>query len=193
LNFPASPFWNFSLDVYGREGVAPACLHLQERHGLDVNVLMFCLWLGESGSEPDAAAFDAALAAVATWHAEVVRGLRSLRKRLKVPVGPIDLELRQALRARIQKIEIDAEHVEQVTLAASVPAPPEARPAASEAGAASALAWLERYFKKLGIALDASDRQAIAIILGACFVLPTDVLESLCAAGPRIAPVGASG
>ncbi len=33
------PFWNFSLEVYGGEGVARACLELQDRRGVDVNLL----------------------------------------------------------------------------------------------------------------------------------------------------------
>ena len=42
-------FWAFSLDVYGRPGVAPACLALQDRHGLDVNLLLFCCWAASQG------------------------------------------------------------------------------------------------------------------------------------------------
>ena len=44
--FPPTPFWDFSLAVYGRPGVAPACLALQQRHGADVNLLLFCAWFG---------------------------------------------------------------------------------------------------------------------------------------------------
>ena len=47
--FPDHPFWDFSLRVYGSEGVPEACLVLQERHGIDVNVLLYCFWLGASG------------------------------------------------------------------------------------------------------------------------------------------------
>lgn len=123
LSFPPSDFWDFSLALYGKPGVAPACLALQERHGLDVNVLMFCLWLAASrrGPAPDAA-LRTAFAAAESWHVEVVRPLRALRRRLKSPVGAADQTLAQALRARIQKIEIDAEHIEQITLAATAPA-----------------------------------------------------------------------
>jgi len=37
-----NPFWDFSLAVWGREAVKPACLALQARHGIDVNILLFC-------------------------------------------------------------------------------------------------------------------------------------------------------
>jgi len=123
LTFPSSDFWDFSLALYGKPGVAPACLALQERHGLDVNVLMFCLWLAASGRGPaSVATLHTAFAAAESWHVEVVRHVRALRRRLKSPVGAADQTLAQALRARIQKIEIDAEHIEQLTLEATAPA-----------------------------------------------------------------------
>ena len=37
--------WEFSLSVYGKSGVPDACLTLQNSHGLDVNLVLFCLWL----------------------------------------------------------------------------------------------------------------------------------------------------
>jgi len=44
-------FWRFSLDAYGRPGVAAACLDLQDRHGCDVNLILYALWLGRAGGE----------------------------------------------------------------------------------------------------------------------------------------------
>jgi len=39
---PADRFWAFSLALYGKPGVAPALLGLQDRLGVDVNLLLFC-------------------------------------------------------------------------------------------------------------------------------------------------------
>jgi uncharacterized protein (TIGR02444 family) len=38
-DFLPHPFWNFSLELYGGDGVAEACLDLQERRRCDVNIL----------------------------------------------------------------------------------------------------------------------------------------------------------
>jgi len=119
MQFPDHPFWDFSLATYGRNGVADACLALQEAHGADVNILLFCAWAGCNGVRLDRAQIEAARRAVRGWHEEIVRPLRSVRRRLKSPLdGSPPSELQSALRARIQKIEIDAEHVEQLRLAA---------------------------------------------------------------------------
>lgn len=119
MEFPDRPFWDFSLATYGRDGVADACIALQEAHGADVNILLFCAWAGCNGVRLDRAQIGAACRAVRAWHEEIVRPLRSVRRRLRTAVdeAPPD-DLQSALRARIQKIEIDAEHIEQLRLAA---------------------------------------------------------------------------
>ena len=109
--FPEHPFWDFSLGVYMSEGVGPACLELQDAHELDVNVLLFCMWLGASGRGTlDAAEMTTALEAVEAWHHDVVRGLRAVRVRMKGGMPPAPDKLSESIRQRIQKAEIDCEH-----------------------------------------------------------------------------------
>ncbi len=162
-HFPSHPFWDFSLALYGRPDVAPACLVLQERHGLDINVLMYCLWLARENREPRD--FKATLDAVAEWHGAIVRGLRTIRQRLKRPVGGADLDLALALRARVQKIEIDAEHIEQLALASGATAAPRSDAAQLD----RAIELLRAYWRRLGIEPQPTDRSELAVVLGACF------------------------
>lgn len=180
LAFPDHDFWDFSVTLYGKPGVAPACLALQERHGADVNALMFCLWLGASGRGPAApATLDAAFAAAEAWHAEVVRALRAVRKRLKAPVGPVDAGMAQALRARLQKIEIDAEHIEQLTLAAfGAAASPARRAIGAEERAGHAVRHAAAYFGRIGAKPAAEDTGALCVILAAAFALPEKALRA---------------
>jgi len=163
--FPEHPFWDFSLRVYGSEGVAPACLQLQEAHRVDVNLLLLCCWLGASGRGAIGAEGIARLgAAVADWHEEIVRGLRAVRKRLKEPVAGEDRALALAVRKHVQKTEIDAEHIEQLMLAAA--AEDLATTAAGEP-ADDARSNAEAYFTALGARLGEADRQALATIVAA--------------------------
>jgi uncharacterized protein (TIGR02444 family) len=180
MDFPAHAFWDFSLALYGKPGVAPACLALQERHGVDVNALMFCVWLAESGRGPvPRAALDAAFAAVAAWHHQVVRTLRPLRQRLKFGFDPVDAELVRALRARIQKIEIDAEHVEQLTLAASAAAQAPAHPGlGADVRGQHAAQHLAAYFARFAGTRDGEDLDRLCLILAAAFALPEPTLRA---------------
>ena len=83
MRWPANPFWDYALELYRRPGVEAACLELQQRHSLDVNIVLLCCWLGHRG----VVAEDAVLARIAemteTWQEEVVRPLRAVRSRLK--------------------------------------------------------------------------------------------------------------
>jgi uncharacterized protein (TIGR02444 family) len=110
----AHPLWTFSLGVYGRPGVAPACLVLQERYRLDINLLLFAAWAGAAhGHVLSDAEWRHAYATVGAWHAEMVRGLRRLRTRLKDGPPPAPGPQTEGLRSLVKKGELDAERIEQ--------------------------------------------------------------------------------
>lgn len=162
--FPDHPFWDFSLAVYMTEGVGPACIELQERHQIDVNILMFLLWLAASGR---GAAGEADLAALMTaagpWHREVVRRLRQVRTRMKGGFPPAPPALSETLRKRVGKIEVDCEHVEQLVLAAAVDrsADPGRSAAQRTADAASSI---NHYFAAVGAEISAADQAALDVV-----------------------------
>jgi uncharacterized protein (TIGR02444 family) len=119
-NRQASPLWSFSLAVYGRDGVAAECLELQRRHGLDINLLLFCAYLGAvEGVRIEGDDLADAADAVASWHVDVVRTLRAARRGLK-PWGSADEGefSRQAeeLRNQVKAAELEAERIEQAML-----------------------------------------------------------------------------
>ena len=122
MPFPPSSFWDFSTAFYARPGVAPACLRLQDRHGADVNLLLFAVWAAARGVALDRAALRAAGQAVADWQATIVRPLRELRRGLKTAVHGAPAELAAAVRNRVKSAELDAEHVEQLILGQHLPA-----------------------------------------------------------------------
>ena len=73
-----------SLELYAGEGVAEACLDLQERRGCDVNILLYCCWLGASGRPTlTAERLRAILKVTDVWQAEIVRPLRQVRRLLR--------------------------------------------------------------------------------------------------------------
>jgi len=42
--------WRFSVAFYARPGISGALIALQDRAGVDVNLMLFALWLGVSAS-----------------------------------------------------------------------------------------------------------------------------------------------
>jgi uncharacterized protein (TIGR02444 family) len=114
-----SGFWDFSLAVYGAEAVAPECLSLQDKFGIDVNLLLLCAYVGAvRGVTLTVGDIVAARAEVASWHKDIVKPLRSARQRLKTTALP-DAQTADAaaqLRTRVKAVELESEHVEQILL-----------------------------------------------------------------------------
>ena len=105
-----TPLWAFSLAVYGSDGVADECLDLQERLGLDVNILLFAAYIGAAeGVKLEVSDIAAANAEVAHWRGDIVRPLRHARRALK----PTSAE---GLRAQVKAAELEAEKIEQAML-----------------------------------------------------------------------------
>jgi uncharacterized protein (TIGR02444 family) len=110
----AAELWEFSLDFYARPGVSAALIELQDRAGLDVNLILFAVWHGLSGrgrlDDERLAVADQAARAIQT---EIVTPLRALRRRLRTDP---DAEI-QHLREAIKALELDAEKIAQARLA----------------------------------------------------------------------------
>ncbi len=105
-------FWHFSLAVYKPADVAAECLALQEAIGLDVNLLLFCAWLGTRAVVLTRSDIEAASRIVASWHNSVVRPLRGVRRHIKTQYG----DALENLRSRVKDDELHAEQTEQAML-----------------------------------------------------------------------------
>jgi len=118
MSHAAAAFWRFSLAVYARPGVAPACLVLQDEHGRDVNLMLFCCWLGASGRGVlERAGLEAADRAVTGWRHEVVEPLRAARRAIKA-AGLSDSD---SIYAKAKALELEAERLLQRQLADRAP------------------------------------------------------------------------
>jgi uncharacterized protein (TIGR02444 family) len=111
-----SPFWRFSLRFYRRSGVADACIALQDGCGVDVNILLFFLWLATAQRciSPDAA--NAVCAKAAPWRDDVVAPLRTLRRRLKEGSALVERGAAELFRTRIKAVELESERLQQEAL-----------------------------------------------------------------------------
>jgi uncharacterized protein (TIGR02444 family) len=111
-----SPFWRFSVRFYRQPGVADACIALQDGCGVDVNILLFFLWLATARRcvSPDVA--RAVCAKAMPWRDNVVAPLRATRRRLKEGSALIEYGAAEAFRARIKAIELESERLQQEAL-----------------------------------------------------------------------------
>jgi uncharacterized protein (TIGR02444 family) len=111
-------FWRFSLALYASPGVADALIALQDRAGLDVNLILFGLWIGaRHGCELGPEGFAAAAVPVAELNG-VIRNIRALRRQLR---DAADSDIRNLWRALL-RLELAAERQVQRRLTAHVAA-----------------------------------------------------------------------
>ncbi len=109
-------FWDWSLAHYGREGVEPLLLKLQDEFRFNVNLLLWACWTALEYGEIPEAVWRNANELTATWSQTVTEPLREARRFLKNPPAQLQGAQASALRENIKTAELDAEHVEQVAL-----------------------------------------------------------------------------
>ena len=118
-NYPAQPpparatVRQFALAVHQGDGVPAACVLLQDRFDLDVNVLLLAAYAGAVRGQtltPDSV--EAVRAVTEPWQAEVVRPLRAVRRRLKSGPAPAPDPRTDEVRSTIAKAELHAELIE---------------------------------------------------------------------------------
>ncbi len=173
----AFPFWRFALRIYGRTGVAPACLALQDECGADVNLLLYCCWMGRRGKRLSRGDTRSAMTAIARWQDEVVAPLRQARRAIRNDPRGTAAAWAKYLRGRISAAELDAEYVEQLILAnaAAHIATPEGNDQPREA----AVANLHNYFARLGAAVNPRRARLLETLVGGASLLgPPNVKQT---------------
>ncbi|MGP0058094.1 MAG: TIGR02444 family protein [Beijerinckiaceae bacterium] len=113
-------FWTFSLQTFAKPSVAQTCLDLQDRFGIDVNILLFMLWCAHYGRRLSAQNIGNVIDLVNSWQADVVRPLRFARSALKHPAPNWPSQPTESLRERVKAAELEAERLQQEVMAASI-------------------------------------------------------------------------
>lgn len=106
-----NPFWQYSLAHYARPEVAACCLDYQDRFGANINLLLFCCWLGSRGVRLEARTLKQAKLTIADWDSQVVQQLRAVRRYIKSSAASLE-----AITGKLQALELMAEQVVQANL-----------------------------------------------------------------------------
>lgn len=160
-SFPAHPAWDFITRLYAAPGVAPACLDLQERHGIDVTFMLFCLWRGSVSETPLGEHMPALAATAREWHESVVLPIRAARRRLKTEAGTPQ-QSGTALYRTVLAAEIDCERAELLMLAERADAL--CGPPGGVSSPAATAENLSAFFAASGVTPTVLDRPSITAI-----------------------------
>jgi uncharacterized protein (TIGR02444 family) len=116
-----SPFWTFSLGFYRQGGVPEACLELQDRCGVDVNIVLFLLWTATLRRRLEASETRTLADKVRAWQNDVVVPIRNLRRFLKTPPPLLDEGTAELFRTKIKAVELESERLQQEAMFALAP------------------------------------------------------------------------
>lgn len=159
MTLQSTSFWNFSNQLYDRNGIANICLQIQTEFDLDVNLLLFCYWLANFDYVVTESEWHQILEFSKDWKRNIVQPLRNSRNSLKAELINHDLMAQcTALRERIKIEELAAEKIQQEFIQASTRLTDEKSQPFSNEQALNNVSYLfsklgteanERLFKKL--------------------------------------------
>jgi uncharacterized protein (TIGR02444 family) len=111
-----SPLWRFSIKFYAVPGVAQACIELQDKANVDVNILFVLLWSATQGRAFNAADITEIERMIGPWRDIAVVPIRTIRRALKSPPAVLSAETAEGFRTRIKAVELEAERLQQEAL-----------------------------------------------------------------------------
>mgnify|MGYP003576914321 CR=1 FL=1 len=115
--------WDWSVRAWAVEGVQNAGLDLQDAQGQNLPLLLWAAWCARTGRAPDADDIEAACDTARVWQETTVAPLRAIRRTLKTRTPDLDDDDREAMRAQVKTIELDAERRLLAALEALAPEP----------------------------------------------------------------------
>ncbi len=120
--------WDWAASAYARDGVASACLALQDDHAQSVPFLLWAAWAALYGRWPDADRLARAAALARAWEQTATGPLRQARRAAKTPLPDMDDRAREAVRDQIKAVELACERALMDALQALAPAAAAAPP-----------------------------------------------------------------
>ena len=173
-------FWNFSNRVYQNDGVQEACLALQNKYGLDVNLVLFCCWSGALHGEFTEELFEQSLREASDWRQNVVEPLRNVRSWLKQEIqnGRFSADSSvMGFRDAVKATELESERLQQIDLEHLADPSPHGEFEPLNSSARN----LKRYCDRCGVGMTNDIKRLLALILDACLsgVGPDEALSAL--------------
>ena len=110
----STKFWDFSNQLYDKDGVAEICLKLQGEFGVDVNLFLFCYWIAHFKYAPSEIEWTQILEFSKSWKTKIVQPLRNTRKSLKklLKSHPQNSDFAKLLK-KLKSDELLAEKIQQ--------------------------------------------------------------------------------
>lgn len=174
IDYPENRFWEYSLKIYGGEGVSRAFINIQDRHEMDVNLLLLSIWVGGTGRGTlSLSQFSHLIEVSQLWNREIVCKLRAVRDRLKDPFQGFSEPHTEEMRKSVLGLEIECERIEHLALS-SVLGDIALGPDQPDSGSLKqVITNISNYFTAKNCVVNGSDLEDLFVILAAAYPLAT--------------------
>jgi len=116
MQFPDSDFWDFSIEFYKKADVEQSCLSLQDIYSLNVNLILFCFWLGlNKKNKLEQDQWQQLILASLPWE-EIILSLRQSRRMIKHSSIAWPPDFKQETSSSVSKIELNTERMQQLSI-----------------------------------------------------------------------------
>lgn len=116
MKFPSSALWDFSTRTYRIPQVETACLNLQDTVNADVNIILYCCWMGEQRHALSSEQLKLLMETTDPWQNSILKPLRNARRMMKQHIIAMPAELLEQTINNMSEMEINAERMEQQAL-----------------------------------------------------------------------------
>ncbi|MCW9047989.1 MAG: TIGR02444 family protein [Gammaproteobacteria bacterium] len=115
MDFPTSELWNYSTQIWTLPEVEAICLILQDNYDANVNILLYCCWIGDKNLSLNDDDLQTIIDTVQPWQT-IIKPLRDSRKMMKQQLIALPASLIEQTVCNITEMEINAEHMTQLAL-----------------------------------------------------------------------------
>jgi len=115
MEFPNSNLWSYTTQLWSLPEVEPICLELQNIYDTDVNILLYCCWIGDKTLNMSEDDMQVLLDTVKPWQT-MIRPLRDSRKMMQQQLIAMPSHLVDQTISNMNQMELNAEHMAQLAL-----------------------------------------------------------------------------
>ena len=113
--FPNSEFWNYSTQIWTLPNVEAICLELQNNYDANINMLLYCCWVGDKNLSLSDDDLQSLLDTIQPWQT-IIKPLRESRKMMLQQSIAMPSELKDQTITNMSEMELNAEHMAQLAL-----------------------------------------------------------------------------
>lgn len=115
MEFPNSNLWIYTTQLWAFPEVESICLELQNIYDADVNILLYCCWIGDKKLSMNEDDMQVLLDTVTPWQT-MIKPLRDSRKMMQQQLIAMPSHLVDQTINNMNQMELNAEHMAQLAL-----------------------------------------------------------------------------